>query len=164
MLPAQTELKNEPFFLYIVQELKFLKPKTHRREIFRAEISKSTRPWTYCNDQTKVNEFDQLVPRKLDSKKWNAKGCHGNVKTKTFWFFLLREDNKDAKVHCARLVKIFNFLTTKLTPFLCNAREYEATTGDIGQKTTMRWQRSCKLAIVTSHRTQMREILVSSQK
>ena len=63
-----------------------------------AEFSKSTRPWTYCNDQTKVNEFDQLVPRKIDSKKWNAKGCHGNVKTKTFWFsFCSRKTTKALK-------------------------------------------------------------------
>ena len=106
---------------------------------------------------------------------------HWNICTPNFLFFLAikswflankimiscpslpdgQSKNIGAQVLSASLAKVLNLLTTSLTICLFNARENVAKSGEIMQRTTLRYKRRFK---VTSRKIYLRKKILSSQK
>ena len=43
-----------------------------------------------CPEETFAGKSEDFLSRKIDLKRWNAEGCHGREKLKSFWRLLVR--------------------------------------------------------------------------
>ena len=127
--------KNSGITIFLQNSRSFRNNDEHLERYRRRRIEQSRHSKPFLHNCKNKNPSEHVFK---NTTKTNTDSNLNSASCQTF-------TNIGAKVLGARLAKFLDLLTTTLTTCLCNSREHVAESGEIRQRTTIRYQRSFRV-------------------